>query len=337
MRRLTVHDCGGESPKDTFSRDHVALCRVARSDDTAILRVWHAAAEGVSVGRFHRRAAGDSPLVRRLSGGRAVAVGPGIVSLTGVYPSMGWLSFGRETPGPDQVLNRGLRPLLAALRSAGVDAFYGGRDLVTWEARPIALASFTVLPDGVVVVEAHVAVSTGLDRCAALLAEADPGGLVLHDAASFLQASALDRRLPRVGTLDWAACVADHAATTFGCDVRVTRGIEDSSIATAVAPAFTAFQNERTAIPTGWFTAVGIEMLGAIEAAARIESGRISALELSGDLIAPYATVAEIEEACVGQPPSRPAAERALFSVLSRPGRFLLGVRDLGGLIERLA
>jgi hypothetical protein len=337
VRQVTVCDYGTERPEDSFSRDHVALCRVARDGDAAILRIRRAAGEGISVGRFHRRPSGDSPLVRRLSGGRAVVTGPGVLSLTGVFPSLAWLALGRETPRPDQVLNRALRPLLATLRAAGLDAFYGGRDLVTCEGSPIAVASFTVLPDGVVVVEAHVATETPLDRSTELLAEWDPDGLVLHDACAFSAASTLERRAPGISAIDWAASLAEQGKASFRCDAHVADGIGESSIAATATPAYEAFQSERGAIPPGWVSAVGIEMLGAVEAAARIDAGRIVALELSGDVIATYASVAEIEEACRGQPPSRAAAERALLSVLTRPGRFALGVRELAGLIARLA
>jgi hypothetical protein len=336
VRRVTIYDCGIEAPEDAFSRDHVALCRVARDGGLAILRLHRAAGEGVSLGRFHRRPPGDVPINRRLSGGRAVVAGPGVVCLTGVFPSVAWLALGRQLPGPDQVLNRALRPLLGVLRATGADVFYGGRDLITRDGRPIAVASFTVLPDGVVVVEAHVAASTALDRCTALLARWDPDGLVLHDAATFTGTSPLERDIPRMCALDWASSLAEHAEAAFGCAANVGDAMEESSIARGTTPAFAAFQEERGPIPSGWVSAVGIEMLGAVEAAARVEEGRIAALELSGDLIATHESVAEIEEACVGQPPSRAAGERALLSVLTRPGRFALGVRDLPALIARL-
>ena len=77
-------------------------------------------------------------------------------------------------------------------------------------------------------------------------------------------------------------------------------------------------------------------MLGAIEATATIEAGRIASLELCGDLIAPFGTLEEIAQALVDQPPTRAAADRALLAVLTRPGRFLLGARDLPGVIARL-
>jgi len=334
---ITVHDCGPEAAWQAFSRDHVAIAEVARSGAEAIVHVRRAAEEAVSLGRFHRRPGGAAPLFRRLSGGRAVAVGPGIVSLTGLFPSLAWLSQGRAAPGPDQVLNRALRPLLATLRDAGIDAFYGGRDLVTWDGAPIAVASFTVLPDGVVVVEAHVAASTSLDRCAATLAKWDPRGLVLHDAGVFAGALPLCARRSATESLDWAARIAEHAGASFGCHNELVRAREAPAPQPASAAAFTAFQDERGMIPEGWRSAVAVEMLGAVEAAALVEGGRIASLELSGDLIATHASVTEIEDACVGQPPTRAAAERALLSVLTRPGRFVLGIRDLPGLIARLA
>lgn len=337
MRRLIVLDCGAEGFAEAFSRDHVAICRVAREGGAAILLVRRAASEGVSLGRFHRRPPGDSPLARRLSGGRAVAIGPGILSLTAVFPSADWLALTGPTPSPDQLLNRALRPLLSALRTVGVDAFYGGRDLVTWDGRPIAVASFTVLPDGVVVVEAQVALSTPFDRCAAVLAQWDPQGLVLHDASLFAEMPPVERQLAPAADRDWPALIAEHAETTFGCEATLARSLETAGAEAASARAFRALQDERSAVRPGWVAAAAFDMLGVVEAAALIERGRIAALEISGDLIATYASITEIEDECVGQPPSRAVAERVLLSVLSRPGRFVLGARELAGLIARLA
>lgn len=337
VRRLIVLDCGVEGFAEAFSRDHLAICRVAREGRGAILLMRRAASDGVSLGRFHRRPPGDSPLARRLSGGRVVAIGPGILSLTAVFPSADWLALTGPTPGPDQMLNRALRPLLSALRAVGADAFYGGRDLVTWEGGPIAVASFTALPDGVIVVEAQVALSTPFDRCTALLAQWDPQGLVLHDASVFAATPPLERRLAPSAARDWPALIAEHAESTFGCEASVNRPPKMTGAEAASARAFSALQEERSAVRQGWVAAAAFEMLGVVEAAALLERGRIAALEISGDLIATYASITEIEDECVGQPPSRAAAERALLRVLSRPGRFVLGARDLAGLIARLA
>lgn len=335
MRFLRLTDGGTESALDTFERDHVAICRVADSGG-AELRIWRAKRDRVSLGRFHRRAAGAEQIVRRLSGGRASVVGPGFLGITIVVPSPGWLDPGRSALGPDRVLNRALRPLLAALRAAGVDPFYGGRDLVTWEHRPIATASFTVLPDSVLVVEASLALSSPLQLCTTLLSRHDPGGVVLHDATAFDGAPPIASRLPSLARTDWAAALAASAESSYDCSVLTGLWPPRADEAPAVLPAFDALQAERAPLGDGWSSAFGIEMLGAVEVAARIVDGRIADLEISGDLIAPFETLEEIAEACRGEVPAAATAERAILTVLSRPGRFVLGARDLAALFERL-
>jgi len=345
MRSLAVSDGGEETSLETFARDNLAICRVADSRDAAELRVWRAAAPGVSLGRYHRRPAGASALVRRLAGGRPYAIGPGILCMSGAYPSLDWLAAGQATLAPEQVLNRALRPLLATLRGAGVDAFYPGRDLVTVGGRPLALASFTVLPDGVAVVSAAVATSMSLSDTAERLGRADPGGVITFDAEALDEAATLaqiGRGAPAAELCDavsqtraWAAQLAEHAADAHGC--RAVLATEPMRPAVDVRPAFEALQAERGAPGPDERAVYAVEMLGAIEAAARVEGGRIVSLTLCGDLIASFATVEDLSAALVGEAATRRAAERALLTVLARPGRFLLGVRDFPALIARLA
>ena len=334
MRALTVTDAGSETPLETFARDHLAICRVADASDTATIRVWRAAAAGVSLGRYHRRPEGAVALTRRITGGRPHGVGPGIVCMTGVYPSLDWLAAGHARLLPEQVLNRALRPLLATLRGGGVDAFYPGRDLVTVSGRPLAVASFTALPDGVIVVTAAVAAATSLSETAAAIRQADPEGVVTFDADALANGTTLEELAPGRATIDWAAELAAHAAEAQVCEATVAADVLAPS--TDVGPAFDALQGERGAAPAGQSLTYAIDMLGAIEAAARLEGGRIAELTLSGDIIAPFATVEELSAALIGEPPTRAAADRALLEVLARPGRFLLGVRDFPGLVARI-
>jgi hypothetical protein len=337
VRSLLLCDGGAETPLEAFARDHVAICRVAGEGEGAILRLWRGAAEHVSLGRFHRRAAGASGLVRRLCGGRPIVGGPGIVGLSLFLPSLAWLSRDGGLLGPDRVLNHALRPLLAVLRGAGVDAFYGGRDLVTWADRPVAAAAFTVLPDGVAVVQAWVAASTGFERGSVLLAQRDPEGLVPRDEMVFARSEPLVRRLASVADLDWPGALIEPAAKCYSCPVTREDGAVTLRSMIDVAPAYEALQRELGPIEEGWKSASAIEMLGAVEVAARIEDGRIDRLELSGDILATFRTLEELANACRGEPPTRAAAERAMLTVTSRPGRFVLGLRDFGGLVERLA
>jgi hypothetical protein len=334
---LRSMDDGAESAFSTFERDHLAITAASGESGEATLRFWRSDAERVSIGRFHRRPAGSAGLVRRLTGGRALYTGPGISSATMVLPALAWLDRGRGVPAPEQVLNRALRPWLAAFRDFGVDAFYGGRDLVTWERRPVAGASFTTLPDGIVVVDVHVAVAAPFSRVTELLATFDPTGLVPHDASPFRDTGCLRDRLPGFVEAEWRATVTRHLASALGVQSKADERGTVATLGFTVERAFEAFQCEREELLPGWRSALGIEMLGAVEVAARIESGRIAALELYGDVIAPFSTLEEIGYACVGEAATRAAADRALLGVLTRPGRFLLGVRDFGALVERLA
>lgn len=340
MTTLRLIDGGLESPLTTFERDHLAICEVASGRRPATVRMWRSESECISLGRYHRRprsadVVGHCAMVRRLTGGRAFNVGPEILSATMVFPALSWLDRGRGELSPDQVLNRALRPWLAALREMGVDAFYGGRDVVTWARQPIAVASFTVLPDGIVVVDVHVAVDASFARTEVLLASCDPLGIVPFDSTPFRDARPLSERGSSLADARWVEAVARRAGEAFRCDVEqeaFTRAEDPGA-----RPTYDAFQNERGEIMEGWRSALGVEMLGAVEVAARVDGGRIVALEVTGDVIAPFGTLEELGDACCGEPPTRAAAERALLTVLTRPGRFVLGVRDFAALVERLS
>lgn len=334
MRALRVSGMGRETPVETFARDHLAMCRVADSNDTAELRVYEASLPGVSLGRFHRRPDGAATLVRRVTGGRPHAIGPGIVCLTGVYPSLDWLGAGKAQIEPEQALNRALRPLLAVLREAGVDAFYPGRDLVTVAGKPVAVASFTTLPDGVVTMTAALGVSRDFAGTAASIGRADPDTVVTFDDAALATSVSLSV-LGKPVEIPWVARLVEHGARAHACSATAVDGPAEPTRDVAVA--YDALQAERREAAPRTVSAYGVEMLGAIEATAALEAGRIASLELCGDLIAPFGTLEEIGHAMIGEPPTRAAADRALLAVLSRPGRFLLGARDLPGVIARLS
>jgi lipoate-protein ligase A len=334
MRALRVSGAGRETPVETFARDHLAMCRVADSNDTAELRVYEASLPGVSLGRYHRRPAGAVALVRRVTGGRPYTIGPGIVCLTGVYPSLDWLGAGNARLGPEQALNRALRPLLAILREVGVDAFYPGRDLVTVGGRPVAVASFTTLADGVVTMTAALGVNRDFADTAQSIRSADPDAVVTFDDAALATSASLVELLARPVELEWVARLVEHGARAHACSATAVDGPAEPTKDVAVA--FEALQAERLAAAPRTASAYGVEMLGAIEATATLEAGRIASLELCGDLIAPFGTLEEIGQAMIGEPPTRAAADRALLTVLTRPGRFLLGARDLPGIIARL-
>jgi lipoate-protein ligase A len=105
----------------------------------ASLLVAEITTEALLLGAFERNLdAGGLPVFRRGSGGGAAHVGPGVVFVQLVLRSPSAL-----TPaGPDQILNRYVRPVLRALTRTGSLAHYFGRDFLSVKRTPAALAAF---------------------------------------------------------------------------------------------------------------------------------------------------------------------------------------------------
>jgi hypothetical protein len=337
-RTMLVEAGGTEDAGATFARDQVMLLRVA-DDGAARARVWRRPEPGLVLGRFHcaEPAVGGSGLSRRLSGGRIVPVGPGVVGVTMAAPSVNWFDPASAALRPEQVLNRAVRALLALLRGDGVDAFYPGRDLVTVGGRPLAHLSFTVMRDGAAVVEMHVAETVSFAGLPGLLDRFDPAGAAGVDRDALAGAVCLaDVATPARGDDEWASRVASFAASTFRCEARVAPD-DAADVTPADARAAADFLGSPGPAPEGVHAAAAVSMLGVVECTGRRKGDRLTGLRLTGDLIAPFHTVDDIASECEGEP-LRPAnIRKALARAMARPRSFLLGLRDLDELILRLA
>ena len=338
-----------EDPPTTFARDQLMMLRCA-DDRVARARVWRGSSPGLQLGRFHRvdpasiawpdgAATGASTafVSRRHSGGRIVPIGPGVVCITIAVPLVDWLDPARKPLRPEQVLNRAIRPLLAMLRGDGIDAYYPGRDLVTAAGRPLAHASFTVLRDGVAIVEMHVAEQPAFAELPALLDRCDPAGIAGVDREALAAAtSVVECGGSARSDEEWAQRFAHCAAERFCCDARVVAD-GDERVTLADAGAAHAF----TAVPgragDGRLSAAAVSMLGIVECSARLHGDRVRDLAITGDLIAPFHTLDDVSTECEGEP-FRPASIRkALARAMAGPRSFVLGLRDLDELILRLA
>lgn len=344
-RHLELCVDGPISASEGFAADGAAFASTAL-DGRARLRLWRRAEPALCLGRFHRRAAAaPAQLERRQSGGRAVLLGPGVLGATLALPSTEWLDDQGAGLRPDQVMNRALRPLLAVLRGFGADVLYPGRDLVTWKGAALAHASFSVLPDGVTVVEAHVNLSDGWSRFADQLAALDPDGVAGIDPASWqgaadcaqafgTQKAGLNERL---GDQLWAERLEAACASEFRAEV--SRGDCRQQVAVAAdAQAYQDFLDERGPAAEGPEVqmAVTFAMLGVVEAVATVRGGRFRDLEVCGDLIAPFHCLDDLAAALEGRPVLGPEVRRALVGVMSRSRNFLLGITDLDELLLRL-
>ena len=90
-------------------------------------------------------------------------------------------------------------------------------------------------------------------------------------------------------------------------------------------------------LPPQRVTAASMTMLGVLEASAELRAGRVHDLEITGDVIAPFAVLDAVCRRCEGLPAGSPALGAAVLGALTRPGAFVLGVLDLGELVRRLA
>jgi hypothetical protein len=337
VREIHVGNIEPESGLEGFRRDFEWISHVRRGSGAgAALRLWRPPQARISAGRFHRISAGTAGIERRLSGGTLVGLGPGTVGLSLFAPSMAWLDRAVEKLKPAQVLNRAVRPVLSALRTLGVDAVYPGRDIVTLDRRPVAYASFTVLPDGVLVVEMLLALSNSFAETSSLLARFDSDGTAVTDGGTFAQAVQLVDFVEVPGDEKLRDVIAEACEETF--DARIGRGGPPAEASVrAGQTAWAAFQAERGPIPQAACSAVGMTQLGVVEVDARIADGKLRDVNVCGDLIAPFETVGAIQANLEGKAPGRSVVRSAIESALAPPGSFLLGGSDLEEIAGRLA
>jgi hypothetical protein len=135
----------------------IAMGRAAQTGttDAMPIAIYAASMQGDArvLGAFQRKEdalAGDHANVqRRTTGGPLVVAGEGTLYLALALRRADSLM---ECPR-DRVLNRNVRPILAALRALGANAHYFGRDFVSVDRRPAGFLGWARERDGAVLVE----------------------------------------------------------------------------------------------------------------------------------------------------------------------------------------
>jgi len=134
---LTLH--GKDDAVTSVLREADALDRPLSLD--AELTVTEISSAALVLGAFQRGAgiAGGVPLVRRVSGGALVRVGPGTL-----HVALALRTPAALVPSCDaqKLVNRYVRPLLRALTKGGANAHYFGRDWISVNHRPVAAVGF---------------------------------------------------------------------------------------------------------------------------------------------------------------------------------------------------
>ena len=337
MRSLEVFESGSERPLDTFVHDCRMMADVAVGGGQAQLRLWQPESEYLSVGRFHRFTPCDG-IARRLSGGKVLALRPGILGLTLCVPDAAWFDSVAPVKRPEQILNRALRPLLVFLESHRLDPFYPGLDTITLgDGKPLGFASFGLMPDGVVLIHQYVAMTIDFRSTEDLLKRLDPDGVIATSCASAESSVRLDASVSELGeTRSWSSGYVDACSRVFRCSAESVDGSRQRfSDEFGSVGAFTRL-NEEIGRSDGFDTACFFDKLGVVEVAARIENGEIEAFEMTGDFISTPSGLIAISNELVGARAAGPELRRRILRVLSRPDVFVLGALGLDDAAARL-
>jgi hypothetical protein len=329
---LTSHATGA-TPSAQSRREQALLEGAALGE--LHLHVSSLAGDVLALGAFHQQPRpprdAQGALWRRRSGGCAVASGAGFLIVTLGLPHRSALVADEPYAlRPEQVMNRCVRGLLAWLRGAGLDPLYPGLDAVTIQRRVLARLGFAETADGPTLFQAIIARDASFGDTPALLDRLDPDGRVplrleARDATTSLVA--LGRAAP--GEPDVAALTgqiaAAHAATfpdAIGeiaeLDPAVTALLETAD---ALEDATEHPAPELPATPV-----VANGLLGPVATAARIDDGRVAALALTGDFIAPEWSVAELCARIERGAATADAVRAALRAVLDGNRGYLLGL-----------
>jgi hypothetical protein len=249
----------------------------------------------------------EAPLVRRVSGGALVRVGPGTIHVVLALASPSAI-FPCDAA---RVNNRYVRPLLRALTKSGAAAAYFGRDWVSVRHRPAGAVGFAHdARTGRAVFEAFVAVRVPF-------AVARP---------SFLG------KIP--GTLE------ELCDRTFD-SAALARGIADAYVAAAggtavelpARPALPASEPDLALRAEPPWTSCVEEVIGAV-CAGRDASG---VLRLGGDFMASRDAVARLEASVAALPQAtREAVGRLVNEAFASGGASIAGVRDLASVRDVL-
>lgn len=298
------------------------------------LHVCTLAGDVLGIGAFHLDpggAAAEGVLWRRRTGGRAVACGDGFAVLTLALPHRSALvADDRYALRPEQVMNRGVRGILAWIRRRGVDPIYPGLDTVTADRRALAHLSFTELADGPTLFQAIVALERTFAATPELLDRLDPGGRIPLRLVAASESTCLAECSPRrqpspAGDLDLATLTAE-----VGAGYAEAFGLEVAELDPAVTELLVADDPASDAIPPLPLDEVAPAsasgLLGMVSARARVADGRVVAFSLSGNFVAPAWAVRELSARIEGGPASADAVTAAADSVLDGNRGYLLGL-----------
>ena len=314
MRRLAVTDVGQVEAR---AWPGLVAGLVARASPALIGARTTGGA--IALGRFQRGEAVLTDLalekrpVRRVTGGRALALGEGLVALALALPHRSWLVSEEPEALPlDSLLNRAVRGLLSGLGLLGVGASYFGRDFLTVDGAQAGYLSFEVDRRGVTLVECLLAADAHWwlpeelsSRPPAPLPRGVPGPGMIARLAGRTSAQVVE-------------AVARGYAERFQLQLEGAGG----PILPAAPP-----KVESLALPR----ASGLVAIpaGSMEARVALEDGRILAARLEGDFLADSVGLERVERDLADARPVLEEILPRLDAIYRDPAHALQGAADL--------
>jgi lipoate-protein ligase A len=326
------------TPSVGIATERYLLTALGQRGRSGVLRVFAFPGDVLAAGRWHLAppdvgALGEA-FVRRLVGGRALALGEGYLGLSLLLPHRSALVA--EDPlalAPVQVPNRYVRGLIRALKHLGVPAFYPGRDLVTVNRRPIAALGFETDDEGRLLFEAILAVDRPLSAVGQLLDRWDRGGVIKADLLALEGGTSLRDEIGETPSLaELGRLVRDGFAEQFGVTIvdEPLSALETQAVTALAAResrTWNAARQPRRDLPLVGTSAI---QTGLLEVHFALEQGRfLKDACVSGDFIADSPGIAELEYRLRLCPAERGAIARVVDGVFADPMHYLLGVGPL--------
>ncbi len=328
------------APSIGVATDRYLLATLGKSSRPrpGVLRIYSSPGDVLAAGRWHLAppAAADAgeAFVRRLTGGRALALGEGYLGVSVLLPHRSALFADDPLAlAPFQIANRYVRGLLRALKNLGLPVFYPGRDLVTVNRRPIAALSFETDEDGRLVFEMILALERPLGAVAQLLDRWDKGGVIKADLLALESGTCVrDEIGESLSFEDVAALLRDAFAQQYGLVLEPAplSALEEQAVAALAQRESRSWINGRVLRPDLPLTGSSGIQTGVLEARFSLEQERfIKEIQFAGDFIANSPAVAALEYRLRLCPADWMAITRVVDAVFNDPLNYLIGVGRL--------
>ena len=305
---------------------------------TAVLRVYTQPGDQLVLGRYHGLGTlpenDQATVARRLSGGRVVPGGDGFVHFSLIVPHRS-APFSDEPYhfAPFQVLNRHVRGVLHGLKTAGIDVFYPGRDLLTVQQQPLGWISFSVEDNGAVLCEGGVSVQRDFSLLPYLLDRIDPNGTIPSQFFMPDQVTSVARLIGTAPAFSQVARIIRNGYAEqpdFTCldeDLSQSEREQVDRIAAASSDDWLHSWPLRSDLPFHASTTIA---LGNLDIRFSVTQNQmLEEIQLSGDFLAPPETITLLQYSLSGCPVEYTALWEVVEQTFLQPQHYILGLRHM--------